>query len=113
DVENHFLDSGELTPKVYVNVAAKVSGRVTEISVEEGQRVKKGEKLAVIQPGRTESEKYVALTVTAPIDGTVMRYQNQDGSSYQEGKIAKLGDYVSGLLDTNNPTYMLTVADLS
>ncbi len=113
DVENHFLDSGELTPKVYVDIASKVAGRVTEISVEEGQRVKKGDKLAVIQPGRTESEKYVPITVTAPIGGVVMRYQDQSGSSYQEGKIAKLGDYVSGLLDSSNPTYLMTVADLS
>lgn len=113
DVENHFVDAGELTPKVYVDVAAKVSGRVTEVSVEEGQLVKKGDKLAVIQPGRTEAEKYVPLTVTAPIAGTVMRYQDQGASTMQEGKIAKLGDYVSGLLDTSNPTYMMTVADLT
>ncbi len=112
DLENHFLDSGELTPKVYVDVAAKVSGRVTEVSVEEGQKVPKGQKLAIIQPGRTEAEKYVPLTVTAPIEGTVMRYQKRDGGSNEEGKIAKVGDYVSGLLDTSNPTYLLTVADL-
>jgi multidrug efflux pump subunit AcrA (membrane-fusion protein) len=113
DLENHFLDSGEITPKVFVDVAAKVSGRVTEIPVEEGQRVEKGQKLAVIQPGRTEAEKFVPLTVTAPISGIVMRYQKVEGSSNEDGKIAKVGDYVSGLLDTASPTYLMTVADLT
>lgn len=113
DIETHFLDSGELSPKVFIDVTAKVSGRVTEIAVEEGQSVRAGQKLAVIQPGRTEAERYVPLTVTAPIAGTVMRYQKRDASAVEEGKIAKLGDYVSGLLDTQSPTYLMTVADLS
>lgn len=113
DLELHFLDSGELTPKVYIDIAAKVSGRVTEVSVEEGQLIRKGARLAVIQPGRTEAEKFVPLTVIAPIAGTVMRFQPRDGSPSVEGKITKLGDYVSGLLDTSNPTYLMTVADLT
>lgn len=112
DVENHFRDSGELRPKVYVDVASKVAGRVTEVAVEEGERVQKGQKLAVIQPGRTEAEQYVPLTVTSPIAGTVMRYQKEDNNG-EEGKISKVGDYVSGLLDSGNPTYLMTVADLS
>ena len=33
DIELHFMDSGELTPKTYVDVASKVSGRVIELFV--------------------------------------------------------------------------------
>ena len=113
DIELHFMDSGELMPKVYADVASKVSGRVIEMLVEEGSRVKKGDKLAVIQPGRTESEAYVPTTLTAPIDGVVMRYQNRSSNNPEEGKIAKLGDYVTGLLESNAPTYVMTVADLT
>jgi HlyD family secretion protein len=47
--------SGEVRPKRYVNVGANVSGRLIEINVVEGDRVKKGQVLA-----RVESERYQA-----------------------------------------------------
>jgi HlyD family secretion protein len=112
DIEVHFMDSGELAPKIFSDVAPRVSGRVIEMAVDEGSKVKKGEKLAVIQPGRTEAEQYVPVSVTAPLDGVVMRYQKQ-GSYQEEGKIARLGDYVTGLVESNSPTYLMTVADLT
>jgi HlyD family secretion protein len=48
--------SGEVRPKRYVNVGANVSGRLTEITVLEGDRVKKGQILA-----KVESERYQAV----------------------------------------------------
>lgn len=113
DIEVHFMDSGELTPKTFVDVASKVSGRVIELFVDEGTRVKKGDKIAVIQPGRTEAEAYVPTTLTSPIDGVVMRYQDRSSSNAQEGRLSKLGEYVTGLMESQTPTYLLTVADLS
>ncbi|MDD5301709.1 MAG: efflux RND transporter periplasmic adaptor subunit [Elusimicrobia bacterium] len=113
DIELHFMDSGELTPKNFVDVASKVSGRVLELFVDEGTRVRKGDKLAVIQPGRTEAEAYVPTTLTSPIDGVVMRYQDRGSNNSQEGRLTKLGDYVTGLMESQTPTYLLTVADLS
>ncbi|MBI5239061.1 MAG: efflux RND transporter periplasmic adaptor subunit [Elusimicrobia bacterium] len=112
DLELHFTDSGELAPKNYVDVASKVSGRITEFMVQEGQRVAKGDRIAVVQPGRTEAERYLPFTVTAPIGGIVMRYQKQ-GSYQEESRIVRLGDYVTGLIDSVTPTYLLTIADLS
>jgi HlyD family secretion protein len=47
--------SGEVRPRRYVNVGANVSGRLVEINVVEGQRVKKGQVLA-----KVESERYEA-----------------------------------------------------
>lgn len=47
--------SGEVRPRRYVNVGANVSGRLVEISVVEGQRVKQGQRLA-----RVEAERYEA-----------------------------------------------------
>ena len=59
-VEKHDLvqvvtASGEVRPRRYVNVGANVSGRLIEINVVEGDRVKKGQILA-----RVESERYEA-----------------------------------------------------
>ncbi len=47
--------SGEVRPRRYVNVGANVSGRLVEITVKEGDRVKKGQVLA-----KVESERYEA-----------------------------------------------------
>jgi HlyD family secretion protein len=80
--------------------------------VQEGQRVAKGDKVAVIQPGRTDAERYVPFTLNAPIAGVVMRYQKQ-GSYQEESRIVRLGDYVTGLIDSVTPTYLMTIADLS
>ena len=112
ELSAHFTDSGELAPKNYVDVASKVSGRVTELLVEEGRRVAKGDKLAIIQPGKTEAERYMPFTVTVPIDGIVMRYQ-KEGNYQDESRIVRLGDYVTGLIDSTQPTYLMTIADLS
>jgi len=108
----HFTDSGELAPKNYVDVASKVSGRVTALLAEEGRRVAKGDRIAIIQPGKTEAERYLPFTVTAPIDGVVMRYQKQGGYQ-EESRIVRLGDYVTGLIDSTQPSYLMTIADLS
>jgi HlyD family secretion protein len=48
--------SGEVRPRRYVNVGANVSGRLVEINVLEGDRVKKGQILA-----KVESERYEAV----------------------------------------------------
>jgi HlyD family secretion protein len=48
--------SGEVRPRRYVNVGANVSGRLVEIHVLEGERVRKGQVLA-----KVESERYEAV----------------------------------------------------
>src|SRR5512139_3620943 len=48
--------SGEVRPRRYVNVGANVSGRLVEINVLEGDRVKRGQVLA-----KVESERYEAV----------------------------------------------------
>lgn len=111
DLEKHFVDSGEIAPKNYVDIASQVSGRVVKISVDEGSRVRRGEELCVIQPGRSEAERYVPTSVSAPIDGVVMRYQRQ--GSGEASALARVGDYVTGLVESNSPTYLMTVADLT
>jgi len=47
--------SGEIKPRRYVNVGANVSGRIVDLRVQEGDRVRKGQVLA-----RIESERFEA-----------------------------------------------------
>lgn len=111
DLETHFVDSGEIAPQNYVDVASKVSGRVVEMPVEEGRKVRKGDTLCVVQPGRSEAERYVPTAVIAAIDGVVMRYQQQNNSD--DTRMTRVGDYVTGLVDSNSPTYLMRIADLT
>ncbi len=110
DIQLKFQDAGEVTPKNPVDIASPATGRITELFVEEGGRVRSGDKIAVIQPGKSESEKYVPVTITAPMDGIIMKYTDdtQNGKSY----FAKAGDRVNGLYDYGSPTYLMRVADL-
>ena len=110
DMHLKFKDSGEIAAKDKVDIVSKVGGRVTELFVEEGNRVSAGDKLAVIQPGRSEAERYVPITITAPISGIIMRYVDEYGS--RNSYFARVGDRVSGLYETGTPTYLMRVADL-
>ena len=49
--------SGEIKPKKFVNVAADVSGRITELNVKEGDTVRRGQMLARIDATRLEAGK--------------------------------------------------------
>lgn len=111
DLEVHFKESGDIAARSFVDVASKPSGRIIELLVKEGQAVKKGQALAVIQPGRSESEHYLPATVIAPLAGTVMRYVPETGDN-QSGKFVRIGDYVTGLFDSQTPNYLMTIADL-
>ena len=110
DLEVHFLENGELEPSSAVDVVSQVGGRVMKIFAQEGDRVRRGQKLAVIQPGKTGLEKYLPRDILAPIGGVVMKVL-QDNN--RDSRMAREGDYITGLLDSSNPTALMTVADLS
>lgn len=111
-LELRFSETGEAAARQSVDIASKVSGRVLSLGVQEGTRVAAGEPLAVIQPGRSESEKYLPSTVSSPLSGVVMRWVKENsGGGASESNFAKVGDYVTGIFDSNNPTYLMTVAD--
>ncbi|MBI3300287.1 MAG: efflux RND transporter periplasmic adaptor subunit [Elusimicrobia bacterium] len=111
ELATRFRELGDIAAKNTVQVASKVSGRVIELSVSEGSRVKAGQKLAVVQPGKTGAEKFLPSEVQAPIDGVVLAYI-KDGSSNESGKFLQVGDYVTGLFESQNPTPMMTIADM-
>jgi HlyD family secretion protein len=112
DLEVTFEELGDIAAKNLVDVASKVSGRIVELVVEEGQTVKAGQKLAVIQPGKTGAEKFLPSTLTAPIGGLLLRYVKDPDSNQSPKAFPEVGDYVTGLFESQNPTYMMSVADM-
>jgi HlyD family secretion protein len=130
--------SGEVRPRRYVNVGANVSGRIVELDVQEGDRVKKGQVLA-----RIESERYAAAVrqaeaavqaARADLDHSEadlqvarLAFERADSMKKQrliseqdyspmDGVVTSLpkeqGEMVIGALSFN-PTVLMTVADLS
>lgn len=109
DLDTHFKEVGDISAKSTVPVTSKVSGRIIKLSVREGDRVSAGQDLAVIQPGRTETERYLPSTVTAPISGIVMRPVKEGGG---DSRFVEVGDYVSGLFESPTAPPLATIADL-
>lgn len=60
DVQKTVLASGALQAAEQVDIGAQVSGQIKSILVQEGQRVKKGDLLAVIDPRLAETELKLA-----------------------------------------------------
>ena len=48
DMTSVVTASGEIKPKVYVNIGANAFGKITHLYVKEGDRVKKGQMLATL-----------------------------------------------------------------
>ena len=111
-LETKFRELGDIAAKSTVDVASKVSGRVIELQVSEGSRVKAGQKLAVVQPGKTGAEKFLPSEVVSPIDGIVLAYVKPGSNSNTAVDFIDIGDYVTGLFESPNPTYLMTIADM-
>ncbi len=60
DVQKTVLASGGLQAAEQVDIGAQVSGQIKSILVQEGQRVKKGDLLAIIDPRLAETELKLA-----------------------------------------------------
>jgi len=56
DVVSTVSASGEIKPKTYVNVGANAFGKITQLYVKEGERVKKGQMLAQIENVQPEAD---------------------------------------------------------
>ncbi len=56
DVTSTVSASGEIKPKTYVNIGANAFGKITELRVKEGDKVKKGQMLAQIENVQPEAD---------------------------------------------------------
>ena len=106
DVEIKFQDIGDVSPKDALEVYSRVGGRISALLVKEGDIVTKGQKVAVVQPGQSDTDKYVPVDVTSPIDGTVMVCGGD-----RDGAISKLDQRIGGLAD-GSPTCLMQVGDM-
>ncbi len=71
-------------------VRAPMTGRVVKVQVEEGQTVKAGETLVVIEAMKMET------TLTAPEDAEVVEVRASEGEIVQEGDLLVRLRFVSG-----------------
>ena len=113
DLETKFQDIGDIYPKDMLEVYPRVSGRVDKLLTAEGAIVKKGDKLAVVSPGQSESDKFLPVDVFAPMSGTVMRCTGNQSYYGTDSSMAKVDQRVSGLSDTGNPTCLMQIADFT
>jgi len=70
DVERILKYTGTVVPREEVDVYSKISGRITERKVIEGDQVTKGQVVAIIDPEIT-GQRFEPFQVTAPIAGKV------------------------------------------
>lgn len=110
DIDVKFQDLGDLSPKDIVEVFAKVGGTLEEVGVREGEQVRKGQRVAMVQPGQSSADKYLPVEVVAPIDGTVMACESRN--YYDEAGMAKTGQRISGVYDSGSPTCLMQIGDM-
>ncbi|MCK5584352.1 MAG: efflux RND transporter periplasmic adaptor subunit [Elusimicrobiales bacterium] len=107
-IEVKFNDIGEVFPKSILDVNSKVGGSIEELFVMEGKKVKKGDKLAIVQPGQSAADKFIPIDVLAPISGTVMRCVSS--GYYSEATMAKVGQRITGA-NSSNPTCLMRIGN--
>jgi len=110
DINVMFNVIGEVEPENIVEVRSLVSGELINIFVKEGDKVKKGDKLAVVRPGQSEADKFMPVDILSPIDGTIFKCHGKN--YYDEDEIKKVGERVSGM-NEYSPTCIMQVADMS
>jgi HlyD family secretion protein len=97
DLTSVVTASGEIKPKVYVNIGANAFGKITHLYVKEGDRVKQGQMLATLEnvqssadvsanqaalsAAETDADAARAAVNTATMD------QNQAESEYERAKL--------------------------
>ena len=80
EIEYRVTLTGDIQANTEVNVRPRVTGRVEEIYVKEGDYVNKGDKLLAFVPGISEkSDIYEDMIVRAPISGVIGLQQIKEG----------------------------------
>ena len=101
DITEKLSEVGKLEPLSSVKVKSNVTGTVKKLLVDDGNIVKIGQLLAVIQPGR-EAEQYQSSEVRATASGVIIE------KSVEEGDMV-----TSGLSEYSGGSIMMTIAEMS
>jgi HlyD family secretion protein len=108
--------SGYVTARRKATVAAKITGRVREMLVEEGKAVKEGELLAILDEKDAEASldraRASARVFEAQVAGTNAKY-NEAKASYERGKsLFESGFLDNQSLDTLKANYLLLESEI-
>lgn len=118
NIEIVFNASGKITAKQDIKITTKPSGILKELYVKEGDSVKKGQKVALIKPGRNEFEDYKPMPIYSEASGMVVRCVGEDdyrkNISDRDLSLPHIGTFLTGSYDNAvNPTCLLRVVDMN
>jgi len=109
--------TGSVMAKKDIDVTAKPDGVITEWYVKEGDKVKKGDKIVLIKPGKNEFDDYKPMVVYSPDSGEIAKctsdsYSNREKKDFSLPVLGTTikGSYNSGesatclvrIIDTNH-----------
>jgi HlyD family secretion protein len=116
--------SGKIQPRTLVNISADTMGRVTDLKVEEGQRVKKGDFLLQIDPrnlttayNQTQASLAASRStmeqLQVAIDGTKSALKQAEDALVRQQQLAKQGLTPKETLDNAENAVRMRKADLA
>jgi HlyD family secretion protein len=112
DIMISISKDGAFQAKESFEVNSRANGKISQKFVKEGDAVKEGQKLFVVQPGQSVHEKYLPIDVLAPASGLVVRCLNDRWSSRSNTNydLPQVGESVSGSSGYNNtPTCLMKI----
>ena len=105
-VEVLFTGSGTITAKQDVKVMSKPTGILKAVYVKEGDYVKKGQQVGLIQPGRNEFEDYKPIPIYTEASGTVIKCVGSDdyrkSLADKDLSLPRLGTLLRGIYDNGD-----------
>ena len=91
-IRDYLYVNGDIVAKEFVDVYPDAAGKLTEILVELGDYVRKGDVLAFVDPSRP-GMNFAQSPVNSPISGTVTSFPGAIGSTVsQQAPLATIGD---------------------
>jgi len=82
-IQDYIALAGDIVAGSTVDVYSEAAGKVHNVSVQVGQRVNKGQEVAVIDPSRPGMDFNKSIAV-APIDGTIVALPAQEGMTISQ-----------------------------
>jgi RND family efflux transporter MFP subunit len=102
-VENQVILSGDVLSSSQVSIYPAMAGKLTEVRVRAGDRVSRGQVLAVVDPSRP-GDSFFANPVTSTVAGSVLSVPASPGETVQTGTvICTVGNLAELRVETHVP----------
>jgi HlyD family secretion protein len=111
DITLSISKDGAFQAKESVEVNSRANGKISQRFVKEGDIVKQGQKLLVVQPGQSEHDKYLPVDIFAPTGGMVIRCLNDRWQSKNKMNfdLPQIGESITGSSGYNTPTCIMKI----